>query len=319
MSVNTYNQTKNYDNSVLRYVIIALLAELRNSVYIYHHLDNDTVEKIDIPFIYSITGSERFLKDEFMYDSIDNGKAIGDCEKVPRGIINIESIAIDSGSQMNKFTQAKFVHEVEGILKTFYLRCCFLPLNLSFSCDMICSSQLEMLKVTEVIMSKLYSVNVFYVDLGMMYVQSSYSMPEDYAQERPVEFLLDGQKEYKVNFSINVKSFLPVFEHGITYDEINELVKGTKGTVMTFRSDEYGNVGIYPGGLLTKFYVGDGKELSTEEINELNENIAPAEISSNITFDEILPNSNIMSNQSEDIDYVVKKPGYDEPQNKKLR
>lgn len=314
MAVNTYNQTKNYDNSVLRYVIIALLAELRDKIYIYQHPDNDTTEKVEIPFMYSITGSERFLKDEFLYDAIDNGKAIGDYEKVPRGVLNIQSIGIDSGSQMNKFTQAKFVHEVDGILKTFYLRCCFLPLNLSFSCDMVCSSQLEMLKVTETIMSKLYAVNIFYVDLGMMQVQSSYTLPTDYSQERPVEFTMDGQKEYKVSFNIEVKSFLPVFEHGITYDEINEMVKGTNGTVMTLRSDEYGNVGIYPGGLITKFYVGDGKEIDVEEIDK---NTLPADVNSNITFEEPVPDTNIMSNQHKDVNYEIKVPGYDEPQNTK--
>lgn len=314
MAVNTYNQIKNYDNSVLRYVIIALLAELRNKIYVYQHPDNDTTEKVEIPFIYSITGSERFLKDEFLYDAIDNGKAIGDYEKVPRGVLNIQSIGIDSGSQMNKFTQAKFVHEVDGILKTFYLRCCFLPLNLSFSCDVVCSSQLEMLKVTETIMSKLYAVNIFYVDLGMMQVQSSYTLPTDYSQERPVEFTMDGQKEYKVSFNIEVKSFLPVFEHGITYDEINEMVKGTNGTVMTLRSDEYGNVGIYPGGLITKFYVGDGKEIDVEEIDK---NTLPADVNSNITFEEPVPDTNIMSNQHKDVNYEIKVPGYDEPQNAK--
>lgn len=314
MAVNIYNQIKNYDNSVLRYVIIALLAELRNKIYIYQHPDNGTTEKVEIPFMYSITGSERFLKDEFLYDAIDNGKAIGDYEKVPRGVLNIHSIGIDSGSQMNKFTQAKFVHEVDGILKTFYLRCTFLPLNLSFSCDMVCSSQLEMLKVTETIMSKLYAVNIFYVDLGMMQVQSSYTLPTDYSQERPVEFAMDGQKEYKVSFNIEVKSFLPVFEHGITYDEINEMVKGTNGTVMTLRSDEYGNVGIYPGGLITKFYVGDGKEIDVEEIDEKT---LPADVNSNITFEEPALDINIMSNQHKDVNYEIKVPGYDEPQNNK--
>ncbi len=315
MAANTYNQTKNYDNSVLRYVIVALLAELRDKIYIYQHLDDNTTEKVDIPFMYSITGSERFLKDEFMYDSIDNGKAIGDYEKVPRGVVNIQSIGIDSGSQMNKFTQAKFVHEVDGILKTFYLRCCFLPLNLSFSCDMVCSSQLEMLKVTETIMSKLYAVNIFYVDLGMMHVQSSYTLPTDYSQERPVEFMMDGQKEYKVSFNIEVKSFLPVFEHGITYDEINEMVKGNKGTVMMLRSDEYGNVGIYPGGVLTKFHVGDGTEIDVQEIDNKTKG---GRISGEATFDEPFPMANIMSNQFKDIDYEIKHPGYEEPQNDKL-
>lgn len=312
MAINVYNQTKNYDNSVLRYVIVSLLHELRNKIYIYQHPDTGVTEKVDIPFMYSITGSERFLKDEFVYDSLENGKAINDYEKVPRGVLNIQNIAIDSGSQMNKFIQAKFVHEVDGMLKTFYLRTCFLPLSMSFNCDIICSSQLEMLKTTETIMSKLYAVNMFYVDLGMMHVQASYTLPTDYSQERPVDFQFDGQKEYKISFNIEVKSFMPVFEHGITFDEVNEMVKNKKGGVMTFRSDEYGNVGIYPGGLITKFHVGNGED---HDIEELYKKIKGGNVNSELSFENDAPPTNIMSNQHKDIDYEIKQPGYNEPQN----
>lgn len=313
MAVSTYNQTRNYDNSVLRYVIVALLAELRNKIYIYHHLADGTSEKVEIPFMYSITGSERFLKDEFQYDSIDNGKAIGDYEKVPRGVVNIESISIDTSSQMNKFTQTRFVHEVDGELKTFFLRCCFLPLTLSFSCNMVCSSQLEMLKVTESVMSKMYAVTLFYVDLGMMHVQSSYTVPTDYSQDRTVDFGMDTQKEYKVSFNIEVKSFMPVFEHGILFDEVADMIKGAKGTIMTLRSDEYGNVGIYPNGLLTKFHIGE-IDYNTD-IDELDRNTPAGGVSGEVIPDIKKPTKNIMSNTDKDIDYTIKPPGYAEPQN----
>lgn len=313
MAANVYNQTKNFDNSVLRYTIVALLHELRDRIYIYQHLEDGTTEKVDIPFMYSITGSERFLKDEFLYGAVDDNRAIGNYEKVPRGVINLTGVAIDSGSQMNKFIQAKFVHEVDGVLKTFYMRTCFLPLSLSFSCDMVCSSQIEQLKVTEAVMSKMYAVNVFYVDLGMMHVQASYQLPTDYSQERPLDFQMDGQKEYKVTFNIDVKSFLPVFEHGISYDELAEMIKGTKGTVMTLRSDEYGNAGIYPGGLLTKFHIGDGSE---PDLDEIDAETKGGGVHSEASFDNFFPDTNIMSNQFKDIDYEIKTPGYDEKQNR---
>ena len=294
MAVNTYNQSYNYDNSVMRYVVVSLLAELRDRVYIYNRLDNDTLKKVDIPFIYSITGSERFLKDEFLYDSLLNGKAIGDYEKVPRGMLQLESIGIDSGSQMNKFVQTRFVREVNGELKTFLLRCCFLPLNMTFGCTMICSNQIEMLKVTEAVMSKLYSVNIFYVDLGMMTVQASYTLPTDYSQERTTEFGLNDKKEYQVTFSVEVRTFMPVFEHGLTLDEIDSMVSEIgEGSVIQLRADKYGNVKLQPGGLLTR-------------------------IDANTIYDEP-PRTDLSSNVNPSIpekDYVIKKPGYDEKQNK---
>lgn len=318
MAMNVYNQTMNYDNSVIRYIIVALLAELNKRIYVYQHPTNEVMEKIDIPFFFSVTGGERFLKDEFQYDAINNDKAIGDYERVPRGVINLENVAIDSGSQVNKFTQAKFVHEVDGVLKTFYMRCCFLPINMSFTCNMVCSSQIEMLKVTESILSKLYAVNTFFVDLGMMQVQSAYTLPNDYSQDRPIEFGIDQQKEYKVSFNIEVKSFYPVFENGILLDEINDMIKGKDGSVMMFRSDEYGNVGVYPGGLITKFYLGDD-HYDERDIPELADRIKGGEVDKNVITEREFPKTYMESNRDKDLDYTIKTAGYNEPQQNKNR
>ena len=283
----------------MRYIIVALLAELRNRVYIYQRDVNEAGEnvltKVEVPFMYSVTGSERFLKDEFQYDAETNGKAIGDYERVPRGVLQLESIGIDSASQMNKFVQTKFTHEVNGELRTFYMRCCFLPLNVSFSCNFVCSNQLEMLKLTESLMSKLYAANIFYVDLGVMTIQSSYTLPTDFQQQRTTEFGLNEKKEYTVTCNIEVKSFMPVFEHGVLLDEIMDMVKDVKDEgVIMLREDEFGRLCLRTGGIITEFDF-------------------------NVNFDE-MPKSVMWSNDaSAEKNYVIKEPGYSEPQNRRFR
>ena len=159
--MSAYNQEFNKDNTILRYIIVALLAELKDKVYYYNQIDEDTLKKIPVPFFYSITGDGRFLMDNFLYDAEAKGKAIGDYETVPRGIIQLTGISIDSGNQTNKFARGEFVQEWEGILKTFSLETNFLPLNMSFDCTVVCSSNLEMLKVTESLMSKIYKNTLF--------------------------------------------------------------------------------------------------------------------------------------------------------------
>lgn len=299
MPATRYNQSYNYDGSVVRYVIVALLAELRDRVYIYQRDVNEAGEtvltKVDVPFMYSVTGSERFLKDEFQYDAETNGKAIGDYERVPRGVLQLESVGIDAQSQMNKFVQTKFTHEVDGTLKTFYMRCCFLPLNMSFSCNFVCSNQLEMLKLTESVMSKLYAANIFYVDLGVMTIQSSYTLPTDYQQQRTTEFGLNEKKEYTVTCNIEVKSFMPVFEHGVLLDEIMDMVKDVHGDegVLSLREDEFGRLCLRAGGIITEF-------------------------ESNVSFDAP-PKSVMWSNDpTPEKNYIIKEPGFKEPQNRKF-
>ena len=259
--MSTYNQEKNKDNTILRYMIVALLAELKDKVYYYNQIDNDTLKKIPVPFFYSITGDGRFLMDNFLYDAESNGKAIGDYESVPRGIIQLTGISIDSGSQTNKFARGEFVQEWEGILKTFSLETNFLPLNLTFDCTVVCSSNLEMLKVTETLMSKLYKNNLFQVDLGMMRVQGNFSVPEDYTQNRLFEFQLNEKKEWSVTFPIEVASFMPVFESGILIPEVSLMTKSaikanpTAQGVGMLRAGTDNELGIYFGGIFQKFEI----------------------------------------------------------------
>ena len=257
--MSAYNQEFNKDNTILRYIIVALLAELKDKVYYYNQIDEDTLKKIPVPFFYSITGDGRFLMDNFLWGAEAAGKAIGDYESVPRGIIQLTGISIDSGSQTNKFARSEFVQEWEGILKTFSMETNFLPLNMTFDCTVVCSSNLEMLKVTETLMSKIYKNTLFQIDLGMMRVAGTFAVPEDYQQNRLFEFQLNDKKEWSVTFPLEVQSFMPVFEQGILIPEISLMTKAaiksnpTASGVGMLRSGTDNELGIYFGGIFQKF------------------------------------------------------------------
>jgi len=225
--MSAYNQEFNHDNIVLRYIIVATLAELREKIYFYNQVSEDEQVKIQVPFYFSVSGNERLLLDLFKFGAEENGEAIGDYEVVPRGVMTFTSGAIDSGNMTNKFVRSEFVREFEGQLKTFSLETSFLPLILNFDCTVICSNNTEMLKVTESLMSKLYKSTLYQVDMGMMRVQSSMVVPEDFAQTRLFEFGLNDKKEFNVEFSIEVKTFMPVFEGGILLSEIIEMTRDT--------------------------------------------------------------------------------------------
>lgn len=225
--MSAYNQEFNRDNIVLRYITVATLAELQNKVYYYNQVDEDTQVKVPVPFYYSVTGNERLLLDVFAFGAKESGKAEGDYEVVPRGMLQMTGGTIESGNMTNKFVRSEFVREFEGQLKTYSLETAFLPITMSFDCRVICSNNTEMLKVTESVMSKLYKATHFQVDLGMMRVQASMEVPEDYGQNRLFEFGLNDKKEFEVTFSIDVKSFMPVFEGGILLAEIAEMTKDT--------------------------------------------------------------------------------------------
>tara|TARA_S200002703_G_C3800266_1_gene247274 strand:+ start:2162 stop:3118 length:957 start_codon:yes stop_codon:yes gene_type:complete len=257
--MSAYNQEFNKDNTILRYLIVSMLAELKSKVYYYNQIDEDTLKKIEVPFYYSISGNERFLLDNFMFDAEAEGKAIGDYEVVPRGIVQMNSLSINADSQTNKFTRAEFVREWEGVLKTFSLETNFLPITMGFGVTLVCSNNLEMLKVSEAVMSKLYKGTLFSCDLGMMRVQASVGVPEDYSQERLFEWGLNDKKEFQVTFDMELRSFMPVFESGILLSEIDFITKEAIRTnpdavgVGQFRCGADGDIGIYFGGVFQEF------------------------------------------------------------------
>ena len=280
--MSSYNQEFNKDNTVLRYVIVATLAELKNKVFYYNRIDEDTLHKINVPFYYSVTGDERFLMDNFLYDAVASGKAIGDYEVVPRGVLQLSSLAIDSGSQTNKFIRGEFVREANGELRTFSLDTNFLPLSLTFGVTIVCSNNLEMLKVTESILSKLYKNTTYSVDLGMFRVQAALSVPEDFSQDKLFEFGLNDKKEFNVTFDIEVKSFIPVFENGVLLTEIDDLSRKSNCNtgIAMIRSNSEGELGIQCGGVFQKFEytIDDIAKVAPENIVSNNQYINPADV-----------------------------------------
>ena len=205
--MSDYNQKYNKDDVFIRSMIVCLLAEMNKKLYIYNRMDDGSVQKINIPCLYSITGAERFLKDEFYYDALEEGKAFGDYEKVPRCMVNLTSFGVNQSEQTNKYNRTKIVRESQGILRTLYLNVEWIPVTLSFDCRIICTNNIELFKVTEMIVSKIYkNPNFFKVDFGMFNVDACLSVPPDYNHELPQEFGLNDKKEFSTSPTLSLRS-----------------------------------------------------------------------------------------------------------------
>lgn len=255
--MSEYNQKYNKDDVFIRSMIVCLLSEMNKKMYIYNRLDDGSVQKVNLPCLYSITGGERFLKDEFYYDALEQGKALGDYEKVPRCMVNLTGFGVNMAEQTNKYNRTKIVRESQGVLRTLYLNVEWIPVTLSFDCHVICANNIELFKVTEMIVSKIYkNPNYFKVDFGMFNVDACLTVPTDYNHSLPQEFGLNDKKEFSTDFSIEMKSFLPAFEHGLLMCEIDELLlqvpKDAKG-IVEYRPDEFGVYGMRTGGVMEEF------------------------------------------------------------------
>jgi hypothetical protein len=262
----TYNLKYNSDDAIIRHIIIGLLADLNNKVWFQRQVDKDTRKDIDVPFYYSITGDDQFLRDNFLFTTPtgedcypDPGFADGNYDVVPRGVARISSISIDSSKLVNRRIMGEYTRlDQEGSLQSYSSEFEMIPITLNFDIEVLVSSTLDALKITEMIIKRLYKSNYFNVEVGHLdegtyRLASYYALPDDYTVESPIDFGFDDKDKYNITFPIEVNSFIPSFSN--TPDG----GAGTGGEAGTGGSVSYGPNGArhYGGGGNSEFHSGN--------------------------------------------------------------
>lgn len=223
----SYNVKYNSDDSVIRHLIIGFLADLNNKVYFYRQIDANNRAVIDVPFYYSITGDDEFLRDHFLFttatgpDCVPNkAYADGNYESIPRGVANLTSVQIDSAKLVNRRNRGEYTRlDANGAMQGFTAEFEMVPIVMSFDLEILVSSQLDALKITEMLVKKMYksnnyNVEVGHLDEGTYKLAAFYALPDDFSQERPIGYSFEDKGKYKITFSIEVNSFLPAFDLG---------------------------------------------------------------------------------------------------------
>ena len=222
-----YDLQFNKDDVIIRNILIGVLATLNNKMYWYNKINKtvngaDTVEKrkITVPFYFSTTGDERFLMDVFMNDvayedpTLPSGKAETFYNKIPRGIMQLDGISIDAGSLTNKFVRAFYQRvQDDGTLTTFNSEVFMVPLKLPFTCSIYVDSNLDIFKAIQRVIEIFYKYSVFQIDVDGTRIPAVAGMPEEYNKERPIEYTFTDKKVWKVDFSIEVQTFMPIFKN----------------------------------------------------------------------------------------------------------
>jgi hypothetical protein len=244
----TYNLKYNKDDSVIRHIIIGLLADLNSKLSFWRQISNDERAIIDVPFFYAVAGDENFIKDNFLFSNMngegcdpDGAFADGNYDKVPRGIVNLTSFSVDPGKLVNKRNLGNYtMMNNQGLMEGYVAEFEMIPCVIGVDIEILLSSQLDMFKVTESIIKNMYKANFYHVDAGhiddgMYRISSEYMMPDDYTQDKPIEYGFDDKENHKITFSLEISTFIPSFDFE---DDIY-----TKFTRTVYTSGVTGNYG----------------------------------------------------------------------------
>lgn len=210
-----FNEKWNTDGVLYRAIIIGMLNHLNRAIAYDQAISADEVVEKTVPFFFTNAQQERFMQDFFMLYNQECGVAQyaeGNYDPVPRGILNIQTISINSAAMTSKFVRATFNKEVDSTVKAYSAFLNPIPLRLMFDVEIICGTVLESFKIIQSVIKTFYKVATFAVDHNGMRVPCQVGFSEDYNIDKPVQFTYGDKQDVTIKFTLEMETYQPVFD-----------------------------------------------------------------------------------------------------------
>lgn len=216
---NTYNN----ENILSRAVIAGMLGVLNNNIRYNQVWSNEETEEIVVPWFYNQSGDERFMQDFYtFYHACNFPKPIdGNFDRIPRGILTYTGSVIDATRITNRFVQGRYLKEVDGKLQSYVSFLYSIPRSITFDCELWSDTQVTALKIEQAIIETFYKTVTFYVYYKGMRLGCTSGFSEDQTIEKLIEYSFEENNKIKLNFTIEVETYQPVFDPTTEMDANN--------------------------------------------------------------------------------------------------
>ncbi len=219
----------NYDNIFIRTVIAGVINILNNRLFITYQLSNTETKTTYIPFYYSLTGDERTLQDFYQQwnDCVQPKMVDGNIDSLPRGIIKLSGVSINTASMTNYLVRGDYVKESsDGQLLTHSARLHSIPIRMTFDVELQFDTQEDSWKLWEKILELLWPTIASSVRWNYVRIPFQMGFPADIAIEKLFQWSFGSVNSTNVNtlmkFSIELETYYPVF------DKNTEFFKGNR-------------------------------------------------------------------------------------------
>ena len=213
-----FNDHFNFDDILYRNVIVGLLDFLNRRVQ-YQQVEGpgfEDVKLLSVPYFFEMNGDERFLQDFYMNygaDCAGPGYAEGNYDPIPRGIISLSSMTINTANLTNKFVRGTFnKEESDGQIKAYSAFINVIPVSIQFGIEVHCSTYQQSLKIVQNTISQFYKAGHFAVDYLGMRVVCVIGFPEEYPVDKPIEFTYPDKKTIVIRYQLEMETYQPVID-----------------------------------------------------------------------------------------------------------
>lgn len=221
----------NHDDVFLRSLIIGIISYFWEKVNITQVRDNK-ITNINVPFFYSMVGEEQFLTDFFTQNikNYQHLKVEGNTEKVPRGIIKMNTSGKSSDELSQRYTRSIYNktsnNKYGQTVEQYSSKVEHIPITSSFTAKVITSSEIQRFKIFEKILKSLQKVDLFNIRyMGFNAISVMIGFPDDIDISKAFEFNYpDNESKPILEFPFETLTFLPDVDYSTEF-HINNNIK----------------------------------------------------------------------------------------------
>lgn len=210
-----FNEKFNKDEVLYRNIIVGLLNVLNRRIVYNQVIGPDEIKEVSVPFFYFMYNDERFMQDFYQLNGQEcDGPtfAEGNIDPVPRGVINMSSLTINSAALTSKFVRGTYNKEVDGTIKAFSAFLNPIPLTILFDVEIICATFTESAKILQTTIDTFYKVVIYAVDFNGLRVPCQVGFSQDYTIEKPTTFSYGEDNKITTKFTLEMETYQPVFD-----------------------------------------------------------------------------------------------------------
>lgn len=209
-----YLEKFNRDDIHARAIIVGLINLLNQEIFFVNTISNTEQKIVEVPFYYSNTGDERFLQDYFLEwrDCVHPKFLDGNFDPIPRGVVNIEGMDINTGNLTQRWIRGNFTRLINGQLETFSAYLNSIPLDMNFNVKIQTDTMTDAFKIIQALIEVFYKVQIFNVSFKGVMVPCQVGFPENYNIEKMFEFVYPADTKIEISFSLALETYYPVFD-----------------------------------------------------------------------------------------------------------
>jgi hypothetical protein len=221
----------NYDNIFIRTVIAGVINILNDRVYLIYRLSDTETKTHYVPFYYSLTGDERALQDFYIQwnDCIQPKKVDGNIDVLPRGMVKMNNVNINTSSLTNYLVRGDFVKEDENNqLLTYSAKMHSIPLKMNFEIEIQADTQEDSWKIWEKVIEVFWPTVASSVRWNYVRIPFQMGFPADMPIEKLFQWSFGSVTSQNVNtnmkFTVELETYYPIFDKNTQFFKGNQIL-----------------------------------------------------------------------------------------------